>query len=53
MQVVVRNSEMVDYEKKTVMLVQVWFAKMLWDTEVMGNQAPVSPLVLLSLGCGH
>lgn len=53
MQVVVRNSEMVDYEKKTEMLVEVWCAEMLRDTDAMGSWAPVPPRALLSSGCGH
>lgn len=52
-QVVVRNSEMVDYEKKTEMLVEVWCAEMLRDTDAMGSWAPVPPRALLSSGCGH
>lgn len=40
-QVVVRNSEMVDYEKETVMVVEVWCAEMLRDTGTIGNWALV------------
>lgn len=36
-QVVVKNSEMVDYEKKTEMHVQVRCAEMLRDTDAMGS----------------
>lgn len=39
-QVVVRNSELVDYEKKTVMEVQVWLAKTLWDSEAIAIRPP-------------
>lgn len=52
-QVVVKNSEMVDYEKKTEMQVQVRCAEMLRDTDAMGSWAPVLPSALLSSGCGH
>lgn len=52
-QVVVKNSEMVDYEKKTEMHVQVRCAEMLKDTDAMGSWAPVLPSALLSSGCGH
>lgn len=39
-QVVVRNSALVDYEKKTVMEVQVWLTKMLWDSEAIAIRPP-------------
>lgn len=52
-QVVVKNSELVDYEKKREMVVEVGCAEMLRDTDAMGSWAPVPPCALLSSGCGH
>ena len=37
-QVVVRNSALVDYEKTTVMEVQVWLTKMLWDSSGVSSR---------------
>lgn len=52
-QVVVRNSEMVDYEKTKEMIVEVWCAEMLRDTDAMVSWTPVPPRALLFSGCGH
>lgn len=52
-QVVVKNSEMVDYEKTTEMVVEVQCAELLRGTDAMVSWTPVPSHALLFSGCGH